>query len=242
MGYDLLVNTLKSIAITAPAARAFQLTVEFALGEGKDTAPVGRLEDHFRDRPPMQACMERMKADPLMRKCFDDRYMGPELDLDELVKYPRGSLGYTYAKVLKHLGYSAHFYADRAGLEEDTDYATMRVRKTHDFHHLVTGFSMIGPGELGVIAITALQYGYPAFMTLDLGAIALSMMRVEGWGQQVAHVRAGWEMADRIKPLMGVRWEDGLDKPVEVWRKELDIVPIRHGQNSWYEVRAGLDL
>ena len=40
---------------------------------------------------------------------------------------------------------------------------------------------MTGPGELGVIAITTLQYGYPAFMTLDLGAIALSMLRVDGW-------------------------------------------------------------
>ena len=52
---------------------------------------------------------------------------------------------------------------------------------THDLHHIVTGFSMTGPGELGVIAITTLQYGYPAFMTLDLGAIALSMLRVDGW-------------------------------------------------------------
>ena len=242
MGYQHLKDTLKAIAITAPAARAFELTVEFALGEGKDTATVGRLEDHFRDRPAMKACVERMKADPRMRKCFDDRYMGPELDLDELVKYPRGSLGYTYARVLKHLGYAAHFYGDRPSLVEDTDYATMRVRKTHDFHHIVTGFSMIGPGELGVIAITALQYGYPAFMTLDLGAIALSMMRVEGWGQAVADVRAGWEMVDRIKPLMGVRWEDGLDKPVDVWRRELEIEPIRHGRNSWYEVLADLEL
>ncbi len=50
------------------------------------------------------------------------------------------------------------------------------------------------------------------------------------------------EMADRIKRLMGVRWEEGLDKPVEVWRKELNIEPIRHGQNSWYEVLAGLEL
>jgi ubiquinone biosynthesis protein Coq4 len=236
------VNTLKAIAITAPAARAFELTVEFALGQGKDTATVGRLEDHFRDRPAMHACIERMTADPAMRRCFDDRYMGPELVLDELVKYPRGSLGYTYAKVMKHLGYAPHFYGDRPSLVEDTDYATMRVRKTHDFHHIVTGFSMIGPGELGVIAITALQYGYPAFMTLDLGAMALSMMRVEGWGQHVRYVRAGWDMADRIKPLMGVRWEEGLDKPVDVWRKELDIEPIRHGQNSWYEVLAGLEL
>jgi ubiquinone biosynthesis protein COQ4 len=75
MGYQHLVNTLKAIAMTAPAARAFELTVEFALGQG---------------------------------------------------------------------------------IDEDTDYATMRVRETHDFHHIVTGFSMIGPGELGVIAITAL--------------------------------------------------------------------------------------
>jgi ubiquinone biosynthesis protein Coq4 len=242
MGYEHLRNTLKAIMITAPAARAFELTVEFALGQGKDTATVGRLEDHFRNGPAMKACVERMQADPLMRKCFDDRYMGPELDLDELVKYPRGSLGYTFGKVMKHLGYKPHFYADRPSLVEDTDYATMRVRKTHDFHHIVTGFSMIGPGELGVIAITALQYGYPAFMTLDLGAIALSMMRVEGWGQHVAWVRRGWEMAEQIKPLMGVRWEEGLDKPVDVWRKELDIDPIRHGQNSWYEVLAGLEL
>jgi hypothetical protein len=141
MGYEHLANTLRAIAITAPAACALELTVEFALGEGKETATVGRLEDHFRDRPPRKACL-----------------------------------------------------------------------------------------------------GYPAFMTLDLGAIALGMMRVEGWGQQVAHVRESWDMADRIKPLMGVRWEEGLDKPVDVWRRELDVEPVRHGQNSWYEVLAGLDL
>src|SRR5215813_4148179 len=242
MGYEHLVNTLKAIAVTAPAARAFELTVEFALTQGRDTATVGRLEDHFRDRPAMKNCVERMKADPATRKCLEDRYMGPEMNLDELVTYPRGSLGYTYAKVMKHLGYAAHFYGDRPSLEEETDWATMRVRKTHDFHHIVTGFSMIGPGELGVIAITALQYGYPAFMTLDLGAIALSMMRVEGWGDQVRWVRTGWEMAEKISPLMGVRWEEGLDKPVDVWREELNIEPVRHGQNSWYEVLKGLEL
>jgi ubiquinone biosynthesis protein Coq4 len=108
MGYQQLQNTLKAIALTVPAARAFELTVEFALGEGKDTATVGRPEDHFRDRPPMKTCIERMKTDPETRKCIEDRYMGPELNLDELANYPRGSLGYTYARVLEHLGYAAH--------------------------------------------------------------------------------------------------------------------------------------
>ena len=242
MGYENLKNTLRALALTVPAARAFEMTVEFALNAGRDTATVFRLEDHFRDRPPMAACIERMRKDPATRKCIEDRYLGPELDLDALVGYPRGSLGYTYARVMKRLGYAAHFYADRPSLDDETDYVTMRVRKTHDFHHIVTGFSMLGQGELGVIAITALQYGYPAFMTIDLGAIALSMLRVEGWGEQVQYVRAGWDMAERIKPLMGIRWEEELDKPLDVWRRELNVEPIRHTQSSWYEVLSDLEL
>src|SRR5215467_13051742 len=76
--------------------------------------------------------------------------MGPELSLDELAAYPRDSLGYTFAKIMKHLGYAAHFYSDRPSIDEETDYVTMRVRKTHDLQHVVSGFSMIGPGALGL--------------------------------------------------------------------------------------------
>ena len=81
-----------------------------------------------------------------------------------------------------------------------------------------------------------------ATVLYDLEAMALSMLRVEGWGEQVHYVQAGWEMAERIKPLMGVRWEEGLDKPLDVWRKELNVEPIRHGSNSWYEVLSDLEL
>lgn len=101
---------------------------------------------------------------------------------------------------------------------------------------------MLDPGELGVIAVTALQYGYPAFITIDLAVMALSMLRVEGWGEHVHYVRAGWDMAEQIKPLMGVNREEALDKPLDVWRRELNVEPIRHGQNSCYEVLADLEL
>ncbi len=79
-------------------------------------------------------------------------------------------------------------------------------------------------------------------MTIDLGAIALSMLRVENWGNAINFVRAGWNVAEQVKPLMGVRFEEGLDKPLDVWRKELDIEPVLHGQNSWHEVLKGLEL
>jgi len=49
-------------------------------------------------------------------------------------------------------------------------------------------------------------------------------------------------MAERITPLMGVRWEEGLDKPLDVWRHELNVEPIREGQNSWYTILGDLRL
>jgi ubiquinone biosynthesis protein Coq4 len=46
----------------------------------------------------------------------------------------------------------------------------------------------------------------------------------------------------RITPLMGVRWEEAPDKPLHVWRHELNVEPIREGQNSWYTVLTDLRL
>ena len=54
------------------------------------------------------------------------------------------------------------------------------------------------------------------------------------------YVRSGWEMGERIAPLMGVRWEEGLDKPLDVWRRELNVEPICEGPNSWYTVLSDL--
>ena len=64
MEYESLKHTLQAVALTVPAARAYEMTVEFALTQGRDTATVFRLEDHFRERPSMTACIERMKKDP----------------------------------------------------------------------------------------------------------------------------------------------------------------------------------
>jgi hypothetical protein len=62
-------------------------------------------------------------------------------------------------------------------------------------------------------------------MTLDLGALALSRMRVEGWGEQVRHVRAGW------------RWPSASSRS---WASAGRS--IRNGQNSWYTVLSDLSL
>src|SRR5262249_29243012 len=129
----------------------------------------------------------------------------------------------------------SHFYRDRP-IKTDVDYCIMRVRKTHDLHHVVTGFSMLPEGEMGVTAVTAYQYGYPAFAMIDLTAVALAFQQAQGFQQAIDLASVESQAAGAPRPLRGRRGEDGGDKPLARWRSELGIPPVKSGPNSWHDV------
>ena len=61
----------------------------------------------------MNNCIQKLKKDPDSTMMFEERYMGPEYNLDDLIKLPKNSLGYTYAKLMKTMGFEPHFYRSR---------------------------------------------------------------------------------------------------------------------------------
>ena len=61
----------------------------------------------------MNNCIQKLKKDPDSARMFEERYMGPEYNLDDLIKLPNNSLGYTYAKLMKTMGFEPHFYISR---------------------------------------------------------------------------------------------------------------------------------
>ena len=223
MGYDQL----------QPALERIKMTAGFSAGGERNTETVFDLEDSFHGTPQRRARVERMKADPDMGRLIAQGYTTPDYTLDELITYPVGALAHTYAKLLSVQGFNPHFYRDRP-LETDEDYCIMRVRKTHDLHQVVTRFGMVGGSERAVIGITTYQYGYPAFAMIDLTAVALAFQQAHGFQEAIDFVGAGMLIARPCKRLRGLRWEDGWDKPVDRWRRELGITPITSGPNSWY--------
>jgi ubiquinone biosynthesis protein Coq4 len=124
--------------------------------------------------------------------------------------------------VIKALGFDPNFYRRRQ-IETDGDWVTMRLRKSHDLTHLITGFGPVG-GELGVLCIQAVQIGYPTSLLLQVASLGLALKhqpeKLPYITQQAAR---GMGMAIQIKPLIAQRWEDGWDKPVKQWREELNI-------------------
>jgi ubiquinone biosynthesis protein Coq4 len=189
---------------------------------GQNTDSVFDIEDNFRRSNQMKVCVDRVKAIPEARALMESRYLGPAIDLEALSQLSRGTLGHTYATVMKTLGYDPNFFRQRE-IEADEDWLTMRLRKTHDLVHLVTGFGPTG-GELGVLSIQAVQIGYPSSIVLQVTSIGMALKqqpeRLPDVTQQVAR---GMGMAIQMKPLIAQRWEDGWDKTMRQWREDLNI-------------------
>ncbi|MDJ0697603.1 Coq4 family protein [Mastigocoleus sp. MO_188.B34] len=212
--------------------------IDLAAGANQETTNVFDISDKLRDSTQMQECIVWMKQDPATAAAIAERYMGADFDLQELIKMPQGSLGWTYARVMNALGYDPHFYRLRE-TTSDTDYIINRIRKTHDLHHILTGFSFDDFGENGVISVTVVQTGYPGWMLIDILTLLLYFFSgKDDLGIDVEFVfdliSAGIKMGRRAKPLFPVKWEEGFERPLEEWRKELNIQPITNGRFSWY--------
>ncbi|MEO0970756.1 MAG: Coq4 family protein [Cyanobacteria bacterium J06639_18] len=212
--------------------------IDLAAGANQETTNVFDISDKLRDSTQMQECIVWMKQYPATAAAIAERYMGADFDLQKLIKMPQGSLGWTYARVMNALGYDPHFYRLRE-TTSDTDYIINRIRKTHDLHHIFTGFSFDDFGENGVISVTVVQTGYPGWMLIDILTLLLYFFSgKDDLGIDVEFVfdliSAGIKMGRRAKPLFPVKWEEGFERPLEEWRKELNIQPITNGRFSWY--------
>ncbi len=214
--------------------------VDLAAGAGVDTNNVFDLDDRFRDSPQMEITMKMLAESPSCAEIIAERYMGDDYNLEAMLKMPKDSLGWTYAKVINALGYNPEFYRLRP-IESDVDYVLNRWRKTHDVHHILTGFALDGQGELGVISVTVAQIGLPVFLFLDLIALLMSFLNASNENQGLEKVKfvfnnisAGIQIGREAKPLFPVKWETGWERPLEEWRQELNIKPVLAGNYSWY--------
>ena len=220
-------------------ARNIKVAADFVKDLGNNTDSVFDLEEYLHDSPQMHTCVERLKADPAMAQLISERYMGPDIDLEQLGQMPQGSLGHTYAKLMTALNYDPEFYRPKE-INDDVDYVVVRMRRTHDIHHIVSGFSPkaseTGGGEIGVLAMNVAQCGYAPFTVLILTALVLAWRkRPDLFNGVLKQVVQGLQMGWDAKLLMAQKWEEGWGKPLEQWRTELNLQAVTSGPLSWQD-------
>ncbi|MCP9773411.1 pyrroloquinoline quinone biosynthesis protein [Synechococcus sp. Tobar12-5m-g] len=241
---------LDAIATQANLKQFLELA-DLAVGSGADAGNAFLLSHRLRDSKPMKLCTTLLQRDPAASALIKERRLCGPYDAEALKRLPKGSLGHTYATALGALGYDINFFPEPSfynDLETDADYINYRVYATHDLHHIISGFSLDGRGEIGVISISVGQFNHPGLGFLDLVLLLMTWLRsdvpfdaIEGAEQQARTARytlgmilKGLEMAEKAKPLFPVLWEERMDQNLEELRAELGIEAVKEGPMSWY--------
>ena len=196
---------------------------------GGELGTIADLVDNFLGSPQMEDCIRRFRALPGGAELMDGRYPPLEPPIAQLQTLPAGTLGREYARLILQLGYDPEFFRPRP-IESDGQWLTQRIATTHDIHHVISGFGTERAGETGVLAITAAQIGFPAYVLLtsasQLANFRLKLEEFEGISRAAAH---GSAMALQAQCLAIARWEEGWEKPIQQWRQELGLVdPADH--------------
>ena len=190
-------------------------------GGGLDS--VADLVDNFIDSEAMTVCVERFRALPGGAELIEQRYPPFQPDLQALSELADDTLGHAYAGMIRRMNYDPEFFRPRDTSSEAL-WLTQRIATTHDIHHVIAGFNTEPAGESGVLAITATQIGFPAYVLLNLLAsfksVRFQPAELEAISCGIAHGnRIGLEAA----PLVVQKWEEGWDKPLNEWRQELGV-------------------
>ena len=190
---------------------------------GGDLSSVADLVDSFLDSPQMADCVRRFRALPGGAELMDGRYPPLQPDIQHLVQLPPETLGGRYARLITSLGYDPEFFRPRPTTSE-AQWLTQRIATTHDIHHVVCGFGTAASGESGVLAVTAAQIGFPAYVLLtSAGQLASFRFQIERFEAISCAVSHGHAIARQASCLAAARWEEGWEKPVSQWRQELGI-------------------
>ncbi len=190
---------------------------------GGDLSSVADLVDNMIDSPQMVDSIRRFKAVAGGAEMLEQRYPPLQPDIERLIQLPEGSLGRSYAELIRGLNYDPEFFRPRPTSSE-AQWLTQRVATTHDIHHVVAGFGTMPAGESGVLAITAAQIGFPAYVLLttagQLASFRFQLQRYEELAQAVAH---GMAIGRQAHCLVAARWEEGWERSISDWRLELGI-------------------
>ena len=184
---------------------------------------IADLVDSFLDTPQMNACITRFRKLPGGSEMMDERYPPLQPDLESLAQYPAGSLGHEYAALIRRLNSDPEFFRPRL-IDTEGRWLTQRIATTHDIHHLISGFSTEREGENGVLAITASQIGFPAYVCLNQ-AVQTSNFRFKlaNYPAISKAINHGVTIGFTSQAFCTARWEEQWGWSIEQWRHHLHI-------------------
>ncbi|MCX5966399.1 MAG: Coq4 family protein [Cyanobacteria bacterium] len=183
--------------------------------------------------PAAEAARARLKADPAIATLIRERYWGNWPELAALAALPAGSLGHAYGHLLLDQGLEPlPPPVLPPGADGDTTYLQLRIRHCHDVWHAIAGCPTSLAGEAAMNGLTTEQLRWPGCALL-LAADLIHRVHDDLDPHDPAGVDVGRAIAYGLElgastsaPLLAQRWEQGWERPLADWRRQLGLTAL----------------
>ena len=98
-----------------------------------------------------------------------------------------------------------------------------RLKETHDITHELTGFGIDGVSELGLQGFNLAQNRSPLAVMLIFGGMLTALRNDEPLAPMLRALARGFEMELNADLVIAHKLEDGWDRPLMEWRKQLKL-------------------
>ena len=172
-----------------------------------------------------QECMERIMDAPKVQNLLANRPSSVWPDLEQMAAMPKGSLGWCVQLRLQKLGLS--FLVNKSPVpESQEEFVISRSVRLHEIHHTILGLPITVAGEAAATAF----YASTGSMPFDIGFLSSWMLR---GAYPPSERRLIWDgigfciaVGQTVPELFSPRWEDGWERSIIDWQKELGITQL----------------
>lgn len=174
---------------------------------------------------------------PGFAELYAERYFGPALDPDQLLRMPEGSLGRTYGHFIVDndlapqlaINYRERHEALAAtgrlnNMPDELQYAVLRGFQMHDFMHVLTGYPARKTGEQAVLAFCLGQWNFPYFaMWMSVTTTRMAFIDPTMIAPLMDAISDGWQAGRRAHNVQWLKLEEVLDMPLATVRSRYGI-------------------
>ena len=164
-----------------------------------------------------------LMENPRFSALVEEGWRPPTTRLDQLLAMPEESLGHVYAQQLSCQGLDPENTLDHSEITSTASYIKHRMRETHDIIHVLTGFGVDAPGEMGVLAFGLAQNRHPISVLLILGTLLKALEEGIDLTPLLKAISKGIGLGLAAQLAISFKFEDAWQRPIEDWREEIGL-------------------
>ncbi|WP_250121441.1 ubiquinone biosynthesis protein COQ4 [Chroococcidiopsis sp. CCMEE 29] len=146
----------------------------------------------------------------------------PRINIEKLSQLPNGTFGHEYARHMQGNNLKPFNISPELSDVAKQNVFALRYAVTHDIFHVLLGFDTTYAGEIGVLAFASEQnYSKGLKIGLWMAMAIYPILAPSQFKDIFANVRKGREMGRKVKFMLGYRFEEHWEQPLDEVKAEL---------------------